>query len=64
MQLEGLQLVRCSLCGSDFYTDDPAHGICRKCLKKVKYVRNNEYVIPDTEHGGNSRRHAPHRTRR
>lgn len=51
MTIEGMQSVECG-CGKEFFTDDPTQTLCRECLGKVGYVRNGEYVMPESDNGG------------
>ncbi len=46
MSMDEMQKVECE-CGNTFMTDEPAQTLCRECLGRVAYVRNEKLVMTE-----------------
>lgn len=46
---EELELYRltCERCGKEFESDSPDDRLCFGCIRRVQYVRLNEYVMAE-----------------
>ncbi len=50
MQLDDMQKVECG-CGNTFMSDDAEQTLCRECLGRVAYVRNDKLVMTEPNDG-------------